>query len=759
MSSSNEFFGKLLNIESATIELIVGEIRKLFGQVGVRDPVASQHRVSAGGVEINREIRVTSTDMVLAGVRAVAVGGFRMRSANPEDRVDLITVCRMEKRPEGWRVVGLQGQLQSAWLRIGPIVSQGTRSGTVALMGRNLSHNIGSHVLFWLEQDLRQAGSEPDKEELVRFLRYLRERMELLAGFATTLPLSPQVVDFRQLVEDFRRNTVLLRRLGRSERFSDVKIVVESPKNLQVSIPGGSIGIQAFYAILENIIRDRTKYGNDSQRTKHGNDPQIPQIRIRIESLPEARHKNYLKVTVTDDAANFGKPNVGGLLNQILDELRIAGEGGELLAGAWGVKERFIAAALLRGVRLESFEFVSEDHEYWSLGRRDPDKLRILDVQDCDGNLGWVFYLLRPEEVLVIAPETKFAAGEIDAAATRETFSWLEKNLEHASCIRHRFFVFVSDSLREIRYLYSRRHNLPARVFVDSSGNRMPEGCEAFVPLTTTKRTGELFSPEHLQDAWIRHLAGGREDSYILVINMQQVMITWGEDGPKIREVPAGADLRALYMDPRCVGLFSRHWSPAAPELTRSTPARSGICYEGFSGEYGGCAFFRGGTFQANSARKLFEAALTKVLIVDERLGASTNTALSGDEYAALDGVYREKDRFRWKGVVIKGEEYAGQLPDNDLLSEWIGESRYDFICIHRGILDKLERLRNLSFETVCANLQAHVPHVVVHSGRLTSSDLPDGVKFLPLSNVAAWIDRNYSKVQIVEELCLTRRT
>jgi hypothetical protein len=265
----------------------------------------------------------------------------------------------------------------------------------------------------------------------------------------------------------------------------------------------------------------------------------------------------------------------------------------------------------------------------------------------------------------------------------------------------------------------------------------------------------------------VRHLLRDHpKDPYILLVkDMMETIVRWTDSGPHAKDLPADMDpkdLHALYMDPRCIGLFRRHWSPPFPELTDDPAGREGICYEGYvGGEDAWYTLFAGGNPESETVCRLFEAAVTKVLIVDERLDASTNAILSGEARHSFPPgrQYSVKDRFRWKGVVIKGEEYAGQsIPEHDLLGEWVADKNYDFICIHRGIMDKLERIRNRPFAELCTYLQRHVKHVIVHSGRLTASDMPEGVKFLPLSNVVAWIDRNYSKVQIVEELSLTRR-
>src|SRR5260370_29772220 len=100
----------------------------------------------------------------------------------------------------------------------------------------------------------------------------MRERMDLLAGFATTIPFSPRAVRFGAVIADFTNNSLLVQRLGKTEGVHkiDIKFIAKEVSGAVgidefVALPGGSLGAQAFYSILENIIRDRAKYG-DRQR-------------------------------------------------------------------------------------------------------------------------------------------------------------------------------------------------------------------------------------------------------------------------------------------------------------------------------------------------------------------------------------------------------------------------------------------------------------------------------------------------------------
>jgi hypothetical protein len=112
---------------------------------------------------------------------------------------------------------------------------------------------------------------------------------------------------------------------------------------------------------------------------------------------------------------------------------------------------------------------------------------------------------------------------------------------------------------------------------------------------------------------------------------------------------------------------------------------------------------------------------------------------------------------------MLRGKEYSGDaIPDKAQLIEWVkerGENYYHIVCIHRGILDKLKQLHKQSPQEVCDALRKSAKSVIVHSGRVGRSNLPNGVKSIPLSNVVAWINGGLGKREIVDELCLIRRT
>jgi hypothetical protein len=155
-------------------------------------------------------------------------------------------------------------------------------------------------------------------------------------------------------------------------------------------------------------------------------------------------------------------------------------------------------------------------------------------------------------------------------------------------------------------------------------------------------------------------------------------------------------------------------------------------------------------------AMEIAEAALTKIVVIDERLDEANQRKRYSDDLPAVT----YKTLFHWKGVDLAGSEYSQEkIPEPNILYSRIPAGVYDFALIHRGILDKLRDAHETSVLEVCQEIQSRLRRqLIVHSGRMSMHELPKGVKFLPLSAVVAWFDQNYSKVQIVDELNLLRK-
>jgi len=304
----------------------------------------------------------------------------------------------------------------------------GTRAAASALMGRNLSHNIGAHALYWLEK-------EQGDPELALFNAYLRERMDFVAAISTYMPLWITSIKMGKIVKDIRENHLLLKNIAKSERVFGVEVDYQG-EDCSVAIPGGILGIQAFNAIIENIIRDGAKYGSRQSSECKGSNQSI-QFAVKVSELQESDFatteekvktdlkRNFVKVVITDSQSSYADTIT--TIKDALDDIEKNGlcdKKGQLLPNNWGIKERWIAASFLRG------EQVEEKLVEGRLGNKQ-EALRILDILPDNGQLGWVFYLMKPQEVLVIKDD----ATQLDVPTERrdkvvlENWDWLKSHV------------------------------------------------------------------------------------------------------------------------------------------------------------------------------------------------------------------------------------------------------------------------------------------------------------------------------------------
>ncbi len=162
------------------------------------------------------------------------------------------------------------------------IIKHGTKAAIASIMGRNMSHNIGSHVLSSI--DFRTCNNS---DQLTEFHSYLQKRMDLLARITGARPDWGEPMYFvGDLLKGFFNQTLLLNHIVHDQggwEEDGIKFKVTLPcgsaieftwngsdcswtpnttyKDFLVSIPDGNIGAQAFYIFMESMMRNSAKYG------------------------------------------------------------------------------------------------------------------------------------------------------------------------------------------------------------------------------------------------------------------------------------------------------------------------------------------------------------------------------------------------------------------------------------------------------------------------------------------------------------------
>lgn len=322
--------------------------------------------------------------------------------------------------------------------------NEAIKSAKAAIMSRNMSHNLGSHVMAYLKQHLGSVKDMLDKKVLYslvpgildknvdlknianttempflvglgRFIGYLQERQDYIATVATDYipyiaPVNLKDAIYDELNPDLRYarhndtddknrpSNILLKYIAKSEGLSraeynsnenndhDIRIGFKGYKNgeplkttfgessvdesmtilrqINFGLPGGLIGRQAIFSIIENIIRNAAKHGVFDEQHKSlelildvidGLDIQRNEHDIFEDRIYDEEIFNLLKdstdiktlqvITITDNLRTSTKvlDNLKRALNEdYLDEC------GKMMNTNKGMKEMRISAAWLR---------------------------------------------------------------------------------------------------------------------------------------------------------------------------------------------------------------------------------------------------------------------------------------------------------------------------------------------------------------------------------------------------------------------------
>lgn len=399
------------------------------------------------------------------------------------------------------------------------------KSAKAAIMSRNMSHNLGSHVMAYLKQQLGSVTSITNPKNQVlskllplpdnldpnvyseldrllndaelpflvglgRFIGYLQERQDYIATIATDyIPygapvnlkdaiydeLNPDLRYIRHRDQSKNRPTnILLNYIAKSEGLSrermkkdeksnilkinsegDIRFgfihyngngdassfgfntfdsndpVLGEMRKINFNLPGGLVGRQAIFSIIENLIRNAAKHGDktktvnldftfdiiDGSQIKKGacmawekrvGDEKWRKLYENAEDIDDL----YL-LSITDNLPN--KKEVVDYLQEGLYENYVDGNTGQMSTTNKGIKEMRISAAWLRGNTDESqYRKIKDD-----TGKYAP----LLAVElSPEGHLRYIICVRKNKTVAVIK-EMKFDEK------TRVTFD--DKEIEY----------------------------------------------------------------------------------------------------------------------------------------------------------------------------------------------------------------------------------------------------------------------------------------------------------------------------------------
>ena len=301
----------------------------------------------------------------------------------------------------------------------------GSRAAAASIIGRNMSHNIGSHVIYYLSNSFQNSDRNPfdkilkefigkckqkenpgfqqilkdfegnDKvntfekfyDNMSTFLNYLQARMDYVALAGTIEPGYGQGMKTKDLMEEFEDNKFLIEGIAQSEDVKAIKIK-ERKASFQglITVPFGEIGKHAFFSILENIIRNSAKHGHDKikdgklslyyKATKNNDNGMIDlEIYDELGTWEKAEETMHLSETDKEQSAT---------------ESPLIDDDGSLVHAYMGIKEMKISAAFLRMIPF--YEIDSEKYK----------SNRLLKLDTRDDSLMYKIRLLPYKNLLIV---------------------------------------------------------------------------------------------------------------------------------------------------------------------------------------------------------------------------------------------------------------------------------------------------------------------------------------------------------------------
>ena len=638
-----------------------------------------------------------------------------------------------------------------------------TRSAMSAIMSRNLSHNIGSHVL----SAIGESYIKSNPRQVHEFNYYLQRRMDFLARIVGDRPgWGEPMLFIGDLLNEFFSQSLLLGNLiadigtweiifelclatGKKHRFvydNDIKKwkCSDSIDDFLVSIPDGLIGAQAFFVFLESMIRNSAKYGKGKM------DQHTYVIRIDVEEKAE-----HYKLTVCD---NFSRCD-GDLVSTIQDKIKepIVDSHGVISTRSLGIAEMREACNFLIHPCGEDYPaFKDKQGNVYPLWSECPSFVDCgtgtVDVPErcavsCDCNhLTYTFNLAKPLMLGLVNYHCELPGGSNRNGIHKIDYKMLVTKKGTFQ------FVIIYDANDEIiTFINKNAYALPQRILlVNHNVKESPynpfagkvTGCRAEEICTDSTAEQMIIS---VYEAWIRNKWLINDCAHLYITSEREVtndfFTKWK---PRIEQTRVLIDRVKLSLiktakagnkevvrrdteipeDTICLALLYDNHKRLSQDLSERTQKRFFVHDTGSNNK----KIFE--TISAPPAGNfafdffllgLIEAALTRVIIIDERV--ASNSIRTG-KYLDCEPLLELNDCQCFPVLFLDGKRDVGitdkvkiqfdSVADNcravALDLDTIRKMNADFVIVHYGlmethqqILGQIEQLNNIARSVVIA--------------------------------------------------------
>lgn len=700
------------------------------------------------------------------------------------------------------------------------MIEQATHSAISQVMARNTSHNIGAHVMNKLIGDLSKIkledfknytgglelykGEDSNKkllDQISIFNNYVKCRMDYLAdiSFGTPMMQTNKYV-FGDLFTEFDKVRLLLEHISGLDKFNfEIKFThngkefmkesnVKGEDDLLVAIPNDILGMQAFYNILENIIRNTAKHAKNKKEKTIFTVNFIDDIECVFDyceenncesTICEKTHKKEIENVLKEFIAveifnNTPETEIDGLvynLNSKLNEDIL--DKNKLRSHSLGLVEMDASAAYLRKLSVENINASCYDilhDESWSRNTQLKYDNQNSGETNClyflkainrtntinkENYLGYRIFLHRPAVVLVVTSKIIIKAKK---DKLQKEGVWIidptdfQKQLKDGKVFPHEFVVVdnnitfeavkveipekgseQNNNTVEIKFLEYYKTSLPIRIL-------MIENKDDICVLYGKKlEDWEKFCWEK----WVTDtipIFGG----YNSQCNDPQAVLLdhlYSKNSLNNSEEMWNGSLKAYHLE--ALSSLAQFKLPDFVKHTKSINESNEKLQnyidtitkpknEQISGK---CVVKR-----ENAYKKIVEAVQTKVIVIDERIQNTTKELNEGGrEFITIS----YKDLYKKMNVIVPDKSNIN-LSENSFenikicLENYIenvitGSKSTDFILIHYSILERMYKKDEIKTKI---DKWAESINVVITSGRGIPNNLSEKVRFVNLSSV-----------------------
>jgi hypothetical protein len=379
------------------------------------------------------------------------------------------------------------------------IQTQALRSAISQVLARNMSHNIGSHVMnalvntkylenFCSKKDSLKSykpNNDFDNEDehktfnqIAIYNNYVKCRMDYLADITFGVPAMLSTINvYQDLFLPLDRVRLLLDNIsGRSNKFKykiEFKrdgIVIDNTTDFSIAMPNDVLGCQAFYNIIENVIRNTAKHAKAPAEqiinfTVNFRDIALNEVE-KLESLKNC-YQSYYCVEIYDDIEINGINKLIISQNEKINDNVLTNEN-VLRSTSLGMVEMDASAAYIRQmdiVNIDNTEYdVSHDENLYS----EKGNLNIIKAFAKEGKyLGYRFFIKKPQEVLIVTENTVENANDlINEGVLVETINTFVENLNKNHIYNYNFIVIDCQEKDKISSIIANKEaNITKRIF------------------------------------------------------------------------------------------------------------------------------------------------------------------------------------------------------------------------------------------------------------------------------------------------------